>query len=74
MDVKKNKDDLVYNLIFSEELEYRIDVSEYIDDIYLYDRFIDDIRDILRKSKVSIVKSKIEVDVETVVWSLKVRK
>lgn len=74
MNVKKNKDDLVYSLIFSEESEYRIDVSEYIDDIYLYDRFIDDIRDILRKSKVSIIKSKIEVDIETVVWSLKVRK
>ncbi len=70
----KNKDDLIYSLIFSDDSTYRIDISEYIKDIYLYDVFIKDIREVLRKSKVTIVKSSIKVDIHTVIWDLKVRK
>ena len=47
----KNKDELVYDLIFSEKNNYVIDVGEYITDIYKYDEFIDDIKQILHKSK-----------------------
>jgi hypothetical protein len=71
---KKKKDDLIYSLIFSNDSFYVIDIGEYIDDIYLYDEFIRDIREILRKSKVTIVKSSIKVDIQTVIWDLKVRK
>jgi hypothetical protein len=69
-----NKDKLIYDLIFSEILDFHIDVSEYIVDIYTYDRFIDDIKKILKKSKVSIIKEKINVDTKTVTWDLKVKK
>ena len=33
----KNKEDLIYDLIFSETLDYNINISDYIDDIYKYD-------------------------------------
>jgi hypothetical protein len=70
----KNKDELVYDLIFSEKNNYIIDVGEYIVDIYKYDEFIDDIKQILHKSKVIIVNNSIDVDSKTVTWKLKVKK
>lgn len=70
----KNKDELVYDLIFSEKNNYVIDVGEYITDIYKYDEFIDDIKQILHKSKVIIVNNSIDVDSKTVTWKLKVKK
>jgi len=70
----KSKEDLIYDLIFSENLEYNLDVSEYIDDIYKNDDFITEIKKVLKKSKVSIVHSSIEVDSRTVMWKLKVKK
>lgn len=70
----KNKDELVYDLIFSEKNNYVIDVGEYITDIYKYDEFIDDIKQILHKSKVTIVSNSIDVDSKTVTWKLKVKK
>ena len=39
----KNKDNLVYDLIFSEKNQFTIDVGDYISDIYKYDEFIDEI-------------------------------
>jgi len=47
----KSKDELVYDLIFSDKNEFVIDVGEYISDIYKYDEFIDEIKQILQKSK-----------------------
>ena len=47
----KLKEDLIYDLIFSEQLDYVIDVGEYITDIYKYDEFVDEIKQILKKSK-----------------------
>jgi hypothetical protein len=70
----KVKDDLIYDLIFSEGEDFVINVGEYITDIYKYDDFIDEMKQILRKSKVSIITSSVEVDSKGVIWKLKVRK
>jgi hypothetical protein len=70
----KIKDDLIYDLIFSEKLVFKIDISEYINDIYLYDVFVDEIRIILKKSKVNIIKSTVKLDSKTAIWELKVKK
>lgn len=70
----RTKEDLIYDLIFSENTDYEINVEEYISDIYKYDRFIDETKDVLKKSKVSIVKEKIVVDMDSVVWKIKVKK
>ena len=51
----KNKDDLIYELIFSETVNFEIDIADYIDDIYKYDDFVVDIKKVLKKSKVKIV-------------------
>lgn len=67
-------DDLIYDLIFSNETHYSIDISEYIKDIYRYDNFISDIREVLKKSKVKIIKSDVKLDSKTVIWELKVKK
>lgn len=70
----KNKEDLIYDLIFSENTDYIINVIDYISDIYKYDRFIDDIKLILKKSKVNIIKESISVDSNYVLWEIKVKK
>ena len=69
-----NKEKLIYDLIFSEEINYHIYVSEYIKDMYLYDRFIDEIKSILIKSKVKIINERISVNSEFVLWEIKVKK
>lgn len=70
----KEREDLIYDLIFSEVTEYKINISEYIEDIYKYDRFIDDIKNVLKKSKVSIIKEKVDLEEANVIWNLKVKK
>lgn len=70
----KNKEELIYDLIFSENSDYNINVSEYIEDIYKYDRFIDDIKNVLRKSKVSVISENLDLRTERIVWNLKVKK
>lgn len=70
----KQKDDLIYELIFSENKTFSIIVSDYIEDIYTYDAFIDNIKTILIKSKVLVVKEKIEVSMNQVKWNLKVKR
>ena len=70
----KQKDSLIYDLIFSEGEDFVINVGEYIADIYKYDEFIDDIKEILRRSKVSLITNSVEVDSKGVLWKLKVRK
>jgi len=70
----KNKEDLIYDLIFSDITDYTIEIMDYISDIYKYDRFIDDTKAVLRKSKVSIIKESIIVDSNTVTWKIKVKK
>ena len=70
----KQKDDLIYDLIFSESNDFTIDVGQYITDIYKYDEFVDEIKEVLKKSKVSIISNSLDVDSKTVTWRLKVRK
>jgi len=55
-------------------VQFIIDIGEYITDIYKYDDFIDEIKQILHKSKVILVSNSIDVDSKTVVWKLKVKK
>ena len=70
----KTKDQLIYDLIFSDETIYKIDLSEYVDDIYNYDDFVESIKFVMKKSKVTIAKSSIKVDSKTAMWELKVKK
>jgi hypothetical protein len=70
----KDKEKLIYDLIFSENSDYNINISEYIEDIYKYDKFIEDIKNVLRKSKVSVIKETIDLEKENVFWNLKVKK
>lgn len=70
----KNKEDLIYDLIFSDTTDYKINISEYITDIYKYNTFIDEIKKVLKKSNVSIVKEKVDIDAKSAIWDLKVKK
>lgn len=70
----KNRDDLIYDLIFSDNVQYKIDVSEYVSDIYKYEEFVTEIKKVLKKSKVSIVRSSVLLDSKTATWELKVKK
>jgi dihydroneopterin aldolase len=68
----KNKEDLIYSLIFSELSDYDIDISDYIKDKYKYDRFIKEIKRILIKSEVNLVKDVVDANIESVKWKLKI--
>ena len=70
----EKKDELIYNLIFSDRTSYLIDLGEYVDDIYRYDDFVEEIRIILKKSKVAVIKSSIKVTITTATWELKLKK
>lgn len=70
----KSEDELIYDLIFSDKVDFNIDLSEYISDINDYEDFIEQIRIILKKSKVKIIKSFVVVDSKTIKWDLKVKK
>ncbi len=70
----KDKEALIYDLIFSESTDYEINVAEYILDIYRYDYFISDIKKILKKSKVILLSDKVDIDPKKVIWRLKVKK
>lgn len=68
------KDKLIYDLIFSEKIDFDINIADYITDIYKYDKFIVDIKKVLKKSKVEIVKEKINLDTNSVIWEIKVKR
>lgn len=72
--MEERKNQLIYDLIFSEQKDFVIDVSEFIDNIYKYEEFIIEIKKILKKSKVTIKDSYINTDIKTVIWELKVSK
>jgi len=69
-----NRERLIFNLIFGSKTEFLIDLGDYVTDIYFYDHFVDEVRDILRRAKVMVVKSSIKVDSKTAVWELKLKK
>jgi hypothetical protein len=70
----KKEDELIYELIFSEKENFKIDISDYILDIYEYEEFIDKMKKILKKSKVKIIISDTLMSSKTVIWELKVKK
>ena len=70
----KNKNEIIYDLIFSEKFDYEIDMSNYIEDIYKYEDFVTEIKKVLKKSKVKIIKSEVKLDSKTAIWQLKVNK
>lgn len=70
----KQTDNLIYELIFSEFEDFEIIVSDYIVDIYTYDRFITQIKDILKKSEVLIIKESVEILTDKVKWKMKVKR
>lgn len=70
----KTADELIYDLIFSENTIYKIDLADYLEDIYQYEEFVEDIKLVLKKSKVTILKNSIMVNSKTVIWELKVKK
>ncbi len=72
--VVRTKEDLIYDLIFSDETIYKINLSDYVDDIYNYEDFVESIKLIMKKSKVTVIKSTIKVDSKTAIWELKVKK
>ncbi len=69
-----NKDALLYDLIFSEKEEYEINLSVYLEELYKYDRFVEEIKSILKKSKVSIIKERVDLSENGPIWILKVKK
>ena len=70
----EKENELIYDLIFSEKESFKIDISEYISDIYQYEDFIDKIKKILKKSKVKIIISETLMSSKTVIWELKVKR
>jgi hypothetical protein len=70
----KDKQELIYDLIFSETIDYKIDIADYIEDIYRYDKFIDEIKSVLKKSKVTIIKEKVDLESKSAIWNLKVKR
>lgn len=70
----KNKDELIYDLIFSDKMIFKTDISDYITDIYQYENFVNDIKKILKKSKVSVINSNVLLSSKTAIWEIKVKK
>lgn len=71
------KEDLIYALIFSKENEFTINIGDYIKKIYKYEKFIEEIKGILLKSKVMIVSEGVKIlnkSKTKIIWSLKVKK
>lgn len=68
------KEELIYNLIFSDDDEFKIDIGDYIDDIYNYEMFISEIKKILKKSKITVTKSTVNANSTTVMWYLKIKR
>ena len=40
----KSQDELIYDLIFSTKTKFKIDVGEYITDLYKYNDFVDKLK------------------------------
>lgn len=71
----KNMDDLIFELIFSDETIHKIDISEYLkDELYTYKTFIKNIKNILRISKVTMVDERISVDIDAIIWEFRTKK
>jgi hypothetical protein len=69
-----SKDELIYELIFGEKDEFLIDIGNYIENIYEYDQFIDDMKKVLKISRVKIISTSVDVNSRSVTWKLKLKK
>ena len=75
MDTIVLKEDLIYELIFSDEVEFTIEISQYVDESYKYDRFMREIKKILKKSSILLEKQKLDiVSVSEINWYLKINR
>jgi hypothetical protein len=70
----KDREELLVGLIFGADTEYSINISDYIEEVYKYDRFVVEIKSILKKSKVSIIRESLELDKNGPIWTIKVKK
>ena len=70
----KDKEELIVSLIFGEQTEYSINIAEYLDEVYKYDKFVEEVKFILKKSKVTILKETLEIDKNGPIWTIKVKK
>jgi dihydroneopterin aldolase len=69
------KEELIYNLIFSIDSEFTINLNKYIVDLYDYEDFIKEIKDILIKSKVLLIEDDINVNEKgNIIWNIKIKK
>lgn len=69
-----SRESLIWDLIFSEDIQFKIDLKKYVDDNYHYDDFVEEIKLILKKSAVQIIESKVLVNSKSALWTLKVKK
>lgn len=65
---------LIYDLIFSKNEVYQIVVSDYILDIYTYDKFITNLKTVLKKSRVVILSEKLITTPTEVLWKINIKK
>lgn len=69
------KDELLFDLIFGEKSDFVINISEYLyQDIYKYDRFINEVKSILDKSSVILVSENLDLNKKGPIWTIKVKK
>lgn len=68
------KERLIYKLLFDNSDEYTIHISEYIVDIYKYDRFMDEVKEILEKGNVEVYKENVFLEVKDVRWKISTKK
>ena len=75
MDAIVIKEDLIYELIFSDVVEFTIEISQYVDESYKYDRYMCEIKKILKKSSIVVEKQKLDiVSVSEINWYLKINR
>jgi len=68
------KEKLLIDLIFGEKFDFTINISEYIEEPYRYDRFVDEIKSILIISEVAIVSEILELNKKGSIWTIKVKR
>lgn len=74
MNKRSLRDALIYDLIFSEKVKFKINIHYYLDNKYDYEDFIEDITEILIKSKVMIVSSEVKILKDDIQWNLTIKK
>lgn len=72
--VMNKKEELLIDLIFGEKSNFTINISDYIDEPYKYDRFIDEVKSILLSSEVAIVSEILELNKNGSIWTIKVKR